>query len=298
MRRKLIGVLVLSVMLLFFFASCSLDGILDATEGNVFISENSAKVEEVANIVKNMQATEPVDEGIFSEVDGSGMQEFDLSSVSEYKNVITSISDLIGEDASLMISVSEDIASSIQANGLLKPQSKTEKETFITKYNDMMTYGKSLESFVNYMKESPSKEQQEAAKNTMVVTSSLLNQVNESLTEYEDLPEDIKNSLTTMQTQLENKSRSTSLTQGDVLQIQLITNLVTSVSEAVPVLENLPDDSSVEDIMKNEVVDSLITEVSFIGKVTDNLSSEINLISVPDLSSLINSFINSSDSSN
>ena len=298
MRRKLIGVLVLSVMLLFFFASCSLDGILDATEGNVFISENSAKVEEVANIVKNMQATEPVDEGIFSEVDGSGMQEFDLSNVSEYKNVITSISDLIGEDASLIISVSEDIASSIQANGLLKPQSKTEKETFITKYNDMMTNGKSLESYVNYMKESPSKEQQEAAKNTMVVTSSLLNQVNESLTEYEDLPEDIKNSLTTMQTQLENKSRSTSLTQGDVLQIQLITNLVTSVSEAVPVLENLPDDSSVEDIMKNEVVDSLITEVSFIGKVTDNLSSEINLISVPDLSSLINSFINSSDSSN
>ena len=298
MRRKLIGVLVLSVMLLFSFASCSLDGILNATEGNVFISGNSAKVEEVANIVKNMQATEPVDEGIFSEVDGSGMQEFDLSKVSEYKDVISSISDLIGEDASLMISVSEDIAFSIQANGLLKPQSKTEKETFITKYNDMMTYGKSLESFVNYMKESPSKEQQEAAKNTMVVTSSLLNQVNESLTEYEDLPEDIKNSLTTMQTQLENKSRSTSLTQGDVLQIQLITNLVTSVSEAVPVLENLPDDSSVEDIMKNEVVDSLITEVSFIGKVTDNLSSEINLITVPDLSSLINSFVNSSDSSN
>lgn len=297
MRRKLIGVLVLSVLLLFSFASCSLDGILDATEGNVFISGNGAKAKELADIVKTMDATEPVDKDIFSEVDGSGMQEFDLNNVSEYKDVITSISDLIGEDASLMISVSEDIASSIQANGLLKPQSKTEKEEFISKYN-AMTYGEDQKAFVNNMKASPSKEQQEATKNTMAVTSSLLNQVNESLAEYDDLPEDIKNSLTTMQTQLENKSKSTSLTQGDVLQIQLITNLVTSVSEAVPVLENLPDDSSVDDIMKNEVVDSLITEVSFIGKVTDKLSSEINLITVPDLSSLINSFVNGSDSSN
>ena len=297
MRRKLIGVLVLSVMLLFSFASCSLDGILDATEGNVFISGNSAKAKELADIVKNMEATEPVNKDIFSEVDGSGMQEFNLNNVSEYKDVITSISDLIGEDTSLMISVSEDIASSIQDNGLLKPQSKTEKEEFINKYNKM-TYGEDLKAFVNNMKASPLKEQQEATKNTMAVTSSLLNQVNESLAEYDDLPEDIKNSLTTMQTQLESKSKSSSLTQGDVLQIQLITNLVTSVSEAVPVLENLPDDSSVEDIMKIEVVDSLITEVSFIGKVTDKLSSEINLITVPDLSSLINSFVNGTDSSN
>lgn len=297
MRRKLIGVLVLSVMLLFSFASCSLDGILDATQGNVFISGNSAKAKELADIVKNMEATKPVNKDIFSEVDGSGMQEFNLNNVSEYKDVITSISYLIGEDTSLMISVSEDIASSIQDNGLLKPQSKTEKEEFINKYNKM-TYGEDLKAFVNNMKASPSKEQQEATKNTMAVTSSLLNQVNESLAEYDDLPEDIKNSLTTMQTQLESKSKSSSLTQGDVLQIQLITNLVTSVSEAVPVLENLPDDSSVEDIMKNEVVDSLITEVSFIGKVTDKLSSEINLITVPDLSSLINSFVNGTDSSN
>ena len=55
MRRKLIGVLVLSVMLLFSFASCSLDGILDATEGNKFnqTGNSSETAKDVKDIIRN-----------------------------------------------------------------------------------------------------------------------------------------------------------------------------------------------------------------------------------------------------
>ena len=86
MRRKLIGVLVLSVLLLFSFASCSLDGILDATQGNKFGQNGSSEAAEnlsgiLQNTVANETTKKELNEGAVTE------EGLDLSKVSGFSEL-------------------------------------------------------------------------------------------------------------------------------------------------------------------------------------------------------------------
>ena len=293
MRRKLIGVMVLSVMLLFSFTSCSLDGILDATQGNKFGQNGSSEsIKSLANTIAKTPTTEVDGESVITENEDEGKSNLDISKVSGFERLANAVNDFINPDAEegsgLVLVINSNVANRIAEGGLIAPLE--DKAEFNKNINDALSSSGKEETFVNEMKKGVSKDVATAAQNTMALTNSLLSEVVSNLEDSDDaLYNELKSTLTNLQKQLESKSDPDnvgSITSADVLQVQMVSNLVTSVSSVIP------EEGKEIQLNNNPAITDALSEIRLISKTSSTLrSGGINALNLGNLADLVQSFV-------
>ena len=294
MRRKLIGVLVLSVMLLFSFASCSLDGILDATQGNKFGQNGSSEsIKSLANTIAKTPTTEVDGESVITEnEEEEGKSNLDISKVSGFERLANAVNDFINPDveegSGLVLVIDSNVADRIAEGGLIAPLE--DKAEFNKNINDALSSSGKEEAFVNEMKKGVSQNVATAAQNTMALTNSLLSEVVSNLEDSDDaLYNELKSTLTNLQKQLESKSDPDNvgaITSADVLQVQMVSNLVTSVSSVIP------EEGKEIQLNNNPAITDALSEIRLISKTSSTLrSGGINALNLGNLADLVQSFV-------
>ena len=138
--------------------------------------------------------------------------------------------------------------------------------------------------------------QSNAAKGTMALTNSLITTLTKNMdTGDGDMPEEVKTILTDLQKELGDKSKKPeNLTKAEVLQVQMITNLVSSVADAADTLKDVEDMSTV---MNDSNVMSIMDDLTLLSNVTNTLSGNTDVLAVPNISDLISKFTGSGSES-
>lgn len=292
MKRRLYVIACICLSLVTVLSSCSLDDL----EGNVYermgmVKFDNPAVNDVSNRLDSMETATVKDafEG----------QELDLSKVDGFKEIYETIMNIGKEegsetDISLKIDLGED-ADYIKDKGLLKPQEN--KDDLYASIGSSLASSSGTKAFVSSMSEPAGEAQSNAAKGTMALTNSLIKTLTENMdTEDGDMPEEVKTILTDLQKELEEKShKPENLTKAEVLQVQMITNLVSSVANASDKLMESGDDMS--EIMSDETVMSIIDDVTLLSNVTSAMSGNADVLAVPNISDLISKFTGSGSES-
>ena len=291
MRRKLIGVLVLSVMLLFSFASCSLDGILDATQGNKFGQNGSSEAAEnlsgiLQNTVANETTKKELNEGAVTE------EGLDLSKVSGFSELAKAF-DSENSDFKLIIELdSEEIRTSIQENGIVTPLIGDAKLEFEKTVNQAIAGD--VKALADSMKNTLTGESAEATRNTIAITQNLLDQVMTNMEGDADIPEELHDTLNNLNKQLAEKAAADAvINNGDLLQIQLVTNVITTVSS---IITEMPSEEGGE--VDFDMFVGAADDLRLISKTSQKLKEGgVNTIDIGSLSDIIQSFIDSATGS-
>ncbi len=291
MRRKLIGVLVLSVMLLFSFASCSLDGILDATQGNKFGQNGSSEAAEnlsgiLQNTVANETTKKELNEGAVTE------EGLDLSKVSGFSELAKAF-DSENSDFKLIIELdSEEIRTSIQENGIVTPLIGDAKLEFEKTVNQAIAGD--VKALADSMKNTLTGESAEATRNTIAITQNLLDQVMTNMEGDADIPEELHDTLNNLNKQLAEKAAADAvINNGDLLQIQLVTNVITTVSS---IITEMPSEEGGE--VDFDMFVGAADDLRLISKTSLKLKEGgVNTIDIGSLSDIIQSFIDSATGS-
>ena len=290
-RRKLIGVLVLSVLLLFSFASCSLDGILDATEGNKFGQNGSSEAAEnlsgiLQNTVANETTKKELNEGAVTE------EGLDLSKVSGFSELAKAF-DSENSDFKLIIELdSEEIRTSIQENGIVTPLIGDAKLEFEKTVNQAIAGD--VKALADSMKNTLTGESAEATRNTIAITQNLLDQVMTNMEGDADIPEELHDTLNNLNKQLAEKAAADAvINNGDLLQIQLVTNVITTVSS---IITEMPSEEGGE--VDFDMFVGAADDLRLISKTSLKLKEGgVNTIDIGSLSDIIQSFIDSATGS-
>lgn len=291
MRRKLIGVLVLSVLLLFSFASCSLDGILDATQGNKFGQNGSSEAAEnlsgiLQNTVANETTKKELNEGAVTE------EGLDLSKVSGFSELAKAF-DSENSDFKLIIELdSEEIRTSIQENGIVTPLTGDAKLEFEKTVNQAIAGD--VKALADSMKNTLTGESAEATRNTIAITQNLLDQVMTNMEGDADIPEELHVTLDNLNKQLAEKAKPEAvINNADLLQIQLVTNVITTVSS---IITEMPSEEGGE--VDFDMFVGAADDLRLISKTSQKLKEGgVNTIDIGSLSDIIQSFIDSATGS-
>ena len=109
------------------------------------------------------------------------------------------------------------------------------------------------------------------------------------------MPDEIADIVNGINESLKEKTQSdTALSKGEVLQVQVITNLVTSVASASSILNNEDYKDDIGALLKDEKLEDAMKDISLLSLMTNKVSDSVSLIPIPDISSLIDSFLNDS----
>lgn len=296
MRRKLIGVLVLSVMLLFSFASCSLDGILDATQGNKFGQNGSSEAaENLSGILQSTMADSTTEDKI-GEINGAIENDvLDLSKISGFDELAEAFS---GKETELTLEIQlEDVAlrDNIQNHGIVTPLTGDAKLEFEKTVNQAIAGD--VKALADSMKNTLTGTNAEATRNTIAVTQKLLGQVVSELNNEEqndDIPAELKDTLNKLNDQLVEKAKPEALiNNADLLQIQLVTNVITTVSS---IITEMPSEEGGE--VDFDMFVGAADDLRLISKTSQKLKEGgVNTIDIGSLSDIIQSFIDSATGS-
>lgn len=297
MRRKLIGVLVLSVMLLFSFASCSLDGILDATQGNKFGQNGSSEAaDELAGILQNTVTNETTKEELEKAVN-EDEKSLDLSQISGFKELADAFGD---DDSKFSLTIkfngdNEKVFNSIKDNGIITPLTGDAKLEFVKTVNQAIAGDE--KALADSMKTALNGESAEATRNTIAITQYLLGQVVSELNnegQNYDIPAELKDTLDNLNDQLAEKAQSDAvINNGDLLQIQLVTNVITTVSSIITEMPSEEGDEAGVDMFVKAADD-----LRLISKTSQKLKEGgVDTIDIGSLSDIIQSFIDSATES-
>ena len=301
MKRKVSVILGICILMLIALSSCSLDDL----QGNLYekmglIDIENPSAQKVSELVDSIE-TAKQEEGK-EWVSGEGNQQtLNVANIEGFKDIADAI-ESIGKDSGtvtedLKITINSDTAKLITENGILKPQDK-EKEELYASLGSALGSTSGTKNLVDSMSQEAPKEQSDAAKGTMALTNSLISQITNSMGgdgEDSEMPAEIKDVLDTLKKELESKSKQTeSLSKAEVLQVQMVTNLVSSVANAANVLkENENEDMS--ELMKKDEVIAIMDDLTLLSNVTNALSGSTSVMSIPNISELIQSFTNSSN---
>ena len=301
MKRKVSVILGICILMLIALSSCSLDDL----QGNLYekmglIDIENPSAQKVSELVDSIE-TAKQEEGK-EWVSGEGNQQtLNVANIEGFKDIADAI-ESIGKDSGtvtedLKITINSDTAKLITENGILKPQDK-EKEELYASLGSALGSTSGTKNLVDSMSQEAPKEQSDAAKGTMALTNSLISQITDSMggdDEDSEMPAEIKDVLDTLKEELESKSKQTeSLSKAEVLQVQMVTNLVSSVANAANVLkENENEDMS--ELMKKDEVIAIMDDLTLLSNVTNALSGSTSVLSIPNISELIQSFTNSSN---
>lgn len=297
MRRKLIGVLVLSVMLLFSFASCSLDGILDATQGNKFGQNGSSEAaDELAGILQNTVTNETTKDELKTAVN-EGEKSLDLSQISGFKELADAFGD---DDSKFSLTIkfngdNEKIFNSIKDNGIITPLTGDAKLEFVKTVNQAIAGDE--KALADSMKTALNGESAEATRNTIAITQDLLGQVVSELNnegQNYDIPAELKDTLNDLNEQLAEKAKpDAEINNGDLLQIQLVTNVITTVSS---IITEMPSEEGEE--VGVDMFVKAADDLRLISKTSQKLKEGgVDTIDIGSLSDIIQSFIDSATES-
>lgn len=301
MKRKVSVILGICILMLIALSSCSLDDL----QGNLYekmglIDIENPSAQKVSELVDSIE-TAKQEEGK-EWVSGEGNQQtLNVANIEGFKDIADAI-ESIGKDSGtvtedLKITINSDTAKLITENGILKPQDK-EKEELYASLGSALGSTSGTKNLVDSMSQEAPKEQSDAAKGTMALTNSLIIQITDSMVGDggdSEMPAEIKEVLDTLKEELASKSKQTeSLSKAEVLQVQMVTNLVSSVANAANVLkENENEDMS--ELMKKDEVIAIMDDLTLLSNVTNALSGSTSVLSIPNISELIQSFTNSSN---
>ena len=290
MRRKLIGVMVLSVMLLFSFTSCSLDGILDATQGNKFGQNGSSEAaKNLSGILQNTVADTKTKEELKKAVTDEGL---DLSKISGFSELVKAF-DSENSDFELVIELNnDDLRGNIELYGIITPLTDKAKEDFVKTVNQAIAGDE--KALADSMKTALNEESAEATRNTIAITQNLLDQVMKNMAGDADIPEELAETLDNLNDQLAEKAQSDAvINNGDLLQIQLVTNVITTVSS---IITEMPSEEGEE--VGVDMFVKAADDLRLISKTSQKLKEGgVDTIDIGSLSDIIQSFIDSATES-
>ncbi len=258
MKRKVSVILGICILMLIALSSCSLDDL----QGNLYekmglIDIENPSAQKVSELVDSIETA--MQEQGKEWVSGEGDQQtLNVANIEGFKDIADAI-ESIGKDSGtdtedLKITIDSNTAKLITENGILKPQDK-EKEELYASLGSALGSTSGTKNLVDSMSQEAPQEQSDAAKGTMALTNSLISKITDSMRgdgEDSEMPAEIKDVLDTLKEELASKSKQTeSLSKAEVLQVQMVTNLVSSVANAANVLkENENEDMS--ELMKND----------------------------------------------
>lgn len=252
---KKLAVVLLIPILVFSLVSCDADirakfaDAMGKLNGNVWIDSGAVKpstagVDGVTNVVNNVTPTTPD----------------------------AAIADLGLADLGVTVDTS-----SLGVINVLKPQSSEEKkaleESLSTALNSTTQTQQLIDTLSQKVEDTNTVE---ATQGSMKVAAAALTAV-ASLNA--DVPTEIKNTLESFATALNDAADSSDLTQADVVTVQLITNLVSSTASAVKNIDKVGSDSAAQAAVTAAIDDSL-----FVVNVAQQLSGVGNL----DLTQMLN----------
>lgn len=291
MKKKVFSVLALCVLLLLSFSACSLDQALDALAGNKYIEWGIAEVDTSASDAAVSMVSEMKKADASGAVSGTSV---DVSKIAGFESVSSAL-EKAGIGASL--NVDSNLAAKIAEGGLLQAQSEEEKTALNNSLSQALAGTASREALVSSLTAEADAETSTAAKNSMALTSSIINSVVDQLGGSEnDTVSSVIDSIKELQSQLDKKSESAeNLSQAEVLQVQMITNLVTSVA-AVAGDDEIINSSDPAAVLENPAVKDLLDDASILSNTSKALSGDVDILTVPGLTDLLASAMGDSSS--
>lgn len=291
MKKKVFSVLALCVLLLLSFSACSLDQALDALAGNKYIEWGIAEVDTSASDAAVSMVSEMKKADASSAVSGTSV---DVSKIAGFESVSSAL-EKAGIGTSL--NVDSNLAAKIAEGGLLQAQSEEEKTALNNSLSQALAGTASREALVSSLTAEADAETSTAAKNSMALTSSIIGSV---VGQFDDNGNEtvssVVDSIRDLQSQLNKKSESAeNLSQAEVLQVQMITNLVTSVA-AVAGDDEIMNSSDLAAVLENPAVKDLLDDASILSNTSKALSGDVDILTVPGLTDLLSSAMGGSSS--
>lgn len=291
MKRKVSVILGICTLMLIALSSCSLDDL----QGNLYLKSGlidykNSNLDGSKEIVEKMKKAN-VNDAIKVSDDSSSLN---LAKVSGFEALEKALDENTGAlgGFKLEIEITKGLAENIKKNGILQPMDSNTRSEDYKKLFGAFSGNIAPEEFSKFLSESASSEQNLAAKNSLSITSSLVGQLTENLA---DMPDEIADIVKGINESLKEKTQSdTALSKGEVLQVQVITNLVTSVASASSILNNEDYKDDIGALLKDEKLEDAMKDISLLSLMTNKVSDSVSLIPIPDISSLIDSFLNDS----
>lgn len=271
----------LSLALILMLPSC------DLMKGNKFIELGLLDYQspEVDALIKD------IDEGFTASIPENELDFIKSTSGGKSEVVITVLpgfNGLFGLDGNTKLTIDADVAKSISEKGMLKPSKNPEElRSMVNKAVD----GTANKDLLNKALGQSSNQSVQAHNSVALIASALgkeTEDINASLIEA-GLPKDLTDAIGTMIKDLNKKAEApeNKLTKAEVLQVQLITNFVVSVSNVTN-----PDESEGgggDLTIDSPEIQSLVNEAIVLSKYTESIKG-IDMIRVPS-SDLLSDYI-------
>lgn len=146
------------------------------------------------------------------------------------------------------------------------------------------------EEFVSYLGENAAVNKSNAAKNSLNLADTLLDSAMDDHIP-DSIPADLKNTITSIQESIKAvAAKDTALTNAELTQVQMVTNMVTSVTNVIVEYgKQTGEEEQIPDLSQPPYSDA-IDDLTVLSQVSAEMSSAgVSSLSIPDVSSIISS---------
>ncbi len=297
MKKRIIGILaLLSIVLL--LSSCDISTLLDNLKGNAYedildIDLVGEQAQEAVNTV--VEATDPVQESKTDVVEGAVVKVDNVQSV-DVPEGVTPQSDLGTKEVTTPDELEADKVAVVGEEVPTLPKQTEEQKTELKATVATALSGEGEDEFVESLSADADDNQVIAAHNTAVILTSVVNSINDTV-EVSGLPDQFKEDFSEIAAAL-TIGLPENPTKADILNVQLASNLVNSMTNALTLIAgdgnsiaNIDLDSPV--IESEEVQEALlgvVSDAAFMVKVAKAQGSTSDLINSIDINNLISMF--------
>lgn len=267
MKKSRFSIVVIALSLILLLAGC--DGSITETlkkgmdpfhENNIYVNSGLIKPSTAGmDGVKESMKTETVTkEEIKESTNEKGQVEIG-SDTKGFGEVIDALKEVTGDENFKVVIQDEELNNVIKENGILAPQTKEQQQALKDSINKINSSPTESKNFSTEMAKESTTEQSNAAKGTLAVAASAI----DSITGSDKLNDDQKAVLNDLKTTLVEKAKTEgTLTQGEVLQAQMVTNLISSSAGAITSIANSNGNIDVTDEKISTFVDDSIAVIN------------------------------------
>ncbi len=302
MKKRIIGILVLlSIVLL--LSSCDISTLLDNLKGNAYedildINLVGDQAQEAVNTV--VESTEPVKDSKDDVVDSSGatnVLKVDSVQSVDVPEGVTPQSDLETKDATTPDDLEEDKVAVVGNEVPTLPKQTEEQKTELKATVATALSGEGEDEFVESLSAGADNDQVIAAHNTAVILTSVVNSINDAVAGSTTLSDDFKEDFSEIAATL-TIGLPENPTKADILNVQLASNLVNSMSNALALIagegNSIASINLDSDVIETEPVQTallaVVSDAAFMVKVAKAQGSTSDLINSIDINNLISMF--------
>lgn len=296
MGKRIVNVLTVCIVLLFALSSCSLDSALDALSGNVYgklgVKFDNPAADATKETIESTDVTNPTSENggiIMTEEEGQKTPTgIDLSKIKGFTDLSDALGSIAGNNTTIN---NRDLATSIATSGLLTPMGNEAKKDFNANIaNTLLNSDPSVkEEFFSYLGENAAVNKSNAAKNSLNLADTLLDSAMDHIPD--SIPADLKNTITSIQDSIKAvAAKETALTNAELTQVQMVTNMVTSVTNVIVKYGNQAGDEEQMPDLSQPPYSDAIDDLTVLSQVSAEMSSAgVSSLSIPYVSSIISS---------